>query len=58
MEAVSKREKQQLDLDSLDRQALKALVLAKQTELDSRDTGVRVGPSIADSSRMPNSRFT
>ena len=40
MDAVSQREKQQLDLDSLDRQALKALVLAKQSELDSRNTEI------------------
>jgi transposase len=40
MDAVSKREKPQLDLDALDIQGLKALVLAKQSELDSRNTEI------------------
>jgi transposase len=43
MEAVSsqdKREKRLPDLDTLDVQSLKALVLAKQSELDSRDTEI------------------
>lgn len=40
MDAVSRREKQPLDLDLLDLQALKALVLAKQSELDSRNTEI------------------
>jgi transposase len=40
MDAVSKREKQPLDLDALDRQGLKALVLAKQSEIDSRNTEI------------------
>jgi transposase len=40
MDAVSKREKPQLDLDALDMQGLKALVLAKQSELDSRNTEI------------------
>jgi transposase len=38
--AASKREQPQLNLDSLDNQALKALVLAKQAELESRDTEI------------------
>ena len=40
MDAVSKRETPQLDLDALDMQGLKALVLAKQSELDSRNTEI------------------
>jgi transposase len=43
MDAVNsqaKREKQLPDLDTLDMQALKALVLAKQSELDSRETEI------------------
>src|SRR5205085_11931940 len=40
MDAVSKREKSQLDLDALDLQGLKALVLAKQSEIDSRNTEI------------------
>jgi transposase len=43
MDAVSseaKREPQLPDLDTLDRQALKALVLAKQSELDSHKTEI------------------
>src|ERR1700722_1236387 len=40
VESQGKREKQLLDLDRLDMQALKALVLAKQSELDSRDTEI------------------
>ncbi len=43
MDAVNsqaKREKQLPDLDTLDLQALKALVLAKQSELDSRETEI------------------
>jgi transposase len=40
MDAVSKREKPQLDLDALDMQGLKALVLAKQSELDFRNTEI------------------
>jgi transposase len=39
MEAA-RREKQLPDLDTLDTQALKALLLAKQSELDSRDTEI------------------
>jgi transposase len=40
VESQGKREKQLLDLDRLDMQALKALVLAKQSELESRDTEI------------------
>jgi transposase len=40
MDAVSKREKPQLDLDALDMQGLKALVLSKQSEIDSRNTEI------------------
>src|ERR1700689_5133902 len=40
VESQGKREKQLLDLDRLDTQALKALVLAKQSELDSRRTEI------------------
>ena len=39
-DSPSKREKQLPDLDSLDVQSLKALVLAKQAELDSRTTEI------------------
>ena len=39
-ESRSQREKQLPDLDALDVQSLKALVLAKQAELDSRTTEV------------------
>jgi hypothetical protein len=42
MDAVSKREKPQLDLDSLDIHALKALLIAKQSELDSRNTEIEI----------------
>ena len=38
--ADSQRERQLPDLDSLDVQSLKALVLAKQVELDSRATEI------------------
>src|SRR5580700_6100067 len=43
MDAVgsqTKREKQLPDLDTLDVEALRALVLAKQSELDSRETEI------------------
>src|SRR5215468_7116647 len=39
-DSPSKREKQLPDLDTLDVQSLKALVLAKQAELDSRTTEI------------------
>src|SRR5579863_4952968 len=39
-ESRSQREKQLPDLDTLDVQSLKALVLAKQAELDSRTTEI------------------
>src|ERR1700752_295362 len=39
-ESPSKRETQLPDLDTLDAQSLKALVLAKQAELDSRTTEI------------------
>src|SRR5215813_11458305 len=39
-DSPSKREKQLPDLDTLDLQSLKALVLAKQAELDSRTTEI------------------
>jgi transposase len=38
--AVSKRDQPRLNLDSLDNNALKALVLAKQAELESRDAEI------------------
>lgn len=37
---MSQREQSQLDLDSLDIHALKALLIAKQSELDSRNTEI------------------
>jgi hypothetical protein len=40
MSAASRRETQLPDLDRLDVQSLKALVLAKQAELDSRTTEI------------------
>src|SRR5579863_9106952 len=40
MSAASRREMQLPDLDTLDVQSLKALVLAKQAELDSRTTEI------------------
>jgi transposase len=40
MDAASKREHQLPDLDTLDLQSLKALLLAKQSELDSRQTQI------------------
>jgi hypothetical protein len=39
-DSPSQREKQLRDLDMLDMQSLKALVLAKQAELDSRTTEI------------------
>jgi hypothetical protein len=39
-DSPSKREKQLPDLDTLDVQSLKALVLAKQAEIDSRTTEI------------------
>ena len=40
MDAASQRENQLPDLDSLDVHALKALLVAKQSELDSRHTEI------------------
>ena len=48
----SKREKQLPDLDTLDVQSLKALVLAKQAELDSRTNEIEKAASNPASAEM------